>query len=112
MQGSGGRARAFIRDVREFGARLGEEFPVERQPKHNWRCGVGTYWILGSAMFAAWFWGLMDEVACKAGKLEARKVVGVSQALLLIGPCRGLLWGNNWPALCTFVPRKRTAAIT
>lgn len=37
----------------------------------------------------------MDEVACaRLDKLEARKVVGVSQALLLIGPCRGLLWGT------------------
>lgn len=29
MQESGGRGRSVIRDVREFGARLGEEFPVE-----------------------------------------------------------------------------------
>lgn len=55
-EGSGGRGRAYPRqNIREFRARFGEEFPVESQPGHNWRREryVMTYWILGSAIFAA-----------------------------------------------------------
>lgn len=57
MQESGGRGRSVIRDIREFGARLGEEFPVEAVSLSTIGGMAGDILNLGVGhLLLLWFW--------------------------------------------------------